>query len=138
MPIFYRKWAAYRLQSLQPWVRSWMTEHMFAGVPHVGAEDAWWLTSLEIEHAQCTRVSLSGGSADIQKCFDMIVRPLLYTLARIQGMPLQILVPYMKYLEGMWVYNTVVGGLGEGCKRPCGILQGCPLSMMFVALLLRP
>jgi len=41
-------------------------------------------------------------------------------------------------MEHMLVYNTILGGLGKGYHRECGIPQGCPLSMMFLALLLRP
>jgi hypothetical protein len=50
---------------------------MFAGVPNVGAEDAWYITALEMEHAQLSGIPASGGSADIHKCFDQLSRPLL-------------------------------------------------------------
>ena len=38
----------------------------------------------------------------------------------------------------MLVHNTIHGGIGGPFTRRTGILQGCPLSMMFTALLLRP
>ena len=41
-------------------------------------------------------------------------------------------------MENCTIYNAVAGGLGEGHTHPCGIPQGCPLSMMLIAFLLRP
>ena len=41
LPHLYRRWAAYRLHTLEPWVRKWANSGMFAGVPQQGAEDAW-------------------------------------------------------------------------------------------------
>ena len=36
------------------------------------------------------------------------------------------------------ILNAVGGGLGKPHKHQCGIPQGCPLSMMLIAFLLRP
>ena len=36
------------------------------------------------------------------------------------------------------IYNTIAGGLGVKYQRRCGIPQGDPLSMMFIALIMRP
>ena len=41
-------------------------------------------------------------------------------------------------MEALIIYNMVGGTLGEGHKHDCGIPQGCPLSMMLIAFLLRP
>ena len=41
-------------------------------------------------------------------------------------------------LDNLEVRNMINGGLGEAYRRPCGIPQGCPLSMVFVAFLLKP
>ncbi len=54
------------------------------------------------------------------------------------GMPVIILDAYGRFQEGVAVHNTIAGGVGTGFKRRCGIPQGCPLSMMFTALLMRP
>ena len=45
----YRCWATMRLEDLQPWISSWSLPEMFAGVPGVGAADAWHeaLTNIE-------------------------------------------------------------------------------------------
>ena len=41
LPVLYRCWAGYRLHTLQPWVKEWCTANTFAGVPSMGADDAW-------------------------------------------------------------------------------------------------
>lgn len=54
------------------------------------------------------------------------------------GMPMCVLLAYRRYLEASVTHNVVSGCVGHGFKRRCGIPQDSPLSMMFVALLMRP
>ena len=137
-PHVYRRWAAYRLQTLDSWIELWANQYMFAGIPDRSAEDAWWITSATIEGFQTQGTPFSGASADIMKCFDQVVRPLLYFVLRIAGLPYRILEPYIRYSESMRVHDTIGQGIGHAYQRRCGIPQGCPLSMCFLALLLRP
>ena len=53
-------------------------------------------------------------------------------------MPKEILTAYANFQENLKVYSSFALGLGAPHQRVCGIPQGCPLSMMFTALLLRP
>ena len=70
-------------------------------------------------------------------CFDQILRQLLYAILAIAGMPSQVLVAYMCFMEHTCIHNALGDSYGVGHKHPCGIPQGCPLSMLFVSLLLR-
>ena len=101
-------------------------------MPANGAEDAWWRTSLEHEVARLQGKEITGGSADIYKCFDQIQRRLLKRLLEESGFPQRILEPYMRYLEQLTIYNTLAGTLGEPHRRKCSIPQVCPLSMTMV------
>ena len=94
------------------------------------------LTDIEIMDLNGTQ--FCGGTADIHKFFDQILRPLVYKLAELAGMPQQILSAYSRFLEGLRVYNSLAGGVGHAYSRQCGIPQGCPFSMMMVALIMRP
>eukprot|EP00973_Karenia_brevis_P045649 6322247-Karenia_brevis.AAC.1 len=78
MPILYRRWAAVRLSDLQPWIDLWSDGNMFAGIQGRSAEDAWYLTSLDSEHSQVFNEEFIGGALDLYKCFDQIIRLLLY------------------------------------------------------------
>ena len=110
---------------------------MFAGVAEVGAEDAWWETALDLEEFRIKGKHYSGGGVDVFKCFDQIVRELVYRLAGTAGMPSKVLSTYRRYQEALKTMNAVAGGLGQPYTRFMGIPQGCPMSMMIIMLLLR-
>ena len=60
---------------------------MYAGVEAQGAEAAAYHTALIAELCKLTHTNFSGGAADIYKCFDQIVRPLIYKQLDAAGMP---------------------------------------------------
>ena len=66
-------------------------------------------------------MELTGGAADIYKCFDQLSRPLIYKILEEAGMLEKVLDTYRKFLEGLTVYNTVAGGLGEAYTKPTSI-----------------
>ena len=53
-------------------------------------------------------------------------------------MPTKVLNAYKRYQEGLLVRNAVADGLGLPYRKPCSIPQGCPMSMMIVAYIMRP
>ena len=110
---------------------------MYAGVEGRGAQDAAYNTALLTEWCKAMNLDLTGGAADIFKCFDQLSRPLIYAIVEIAGMPPRVLETYKNFLEGLTVYNTVAGGLGEAYTKPTSIPQGDPFSMMIVAIILR-
>ena len=58
--------------------------------------------------------------------------------AFLAGMPKHLVETYITFHDQLQVYNTIAGGLGDPYFKPCSIPQGCPWSMMIIALLLRP
>ena len=137
-PVLYRAWAKLRLKHLQGWIASWALPNMFGGVQGVGAEEAWYSTAIDLELCMVKGISMVGGALDLFKCFDQVLRPLLYAVLQIAGLPEPILVAYRNYQEQMVIYNSFNGAIGEPHRHPAGIPQGCPFSMVFIALLLRP
>ena len=127
-----------RLRHLEPWVNQWALPEMHAGVPEMGAVDAWHEVLTTIEELKLNGKSFVGGVADIAKFFDQIRREMVYKVAKAAGMPEQIARAYSAYLENLRVYNNLAGGLGTPYMRKCGIPQGCPFSMAMVALIMRP
>ena len=134
----YRRWASFRLKSMQKWIEGWATSQMFAGVPGQGATDAWYHALMEIEEMMLDGTAFCGSAADIHKFFDELPRELLYALAEMAGMPKDILKAYKNGLDNLNIYNGIGSGIGHKYTRKCGIPQGCPLSMTMGALLMRP
>ena len=134
----YRVWAKIRLAHLQPWMDTWQLPEMHAGFKQVGAEDAWYSTGLDLEHARLNDLPAVGGSLDLYKCFDQIIRPMLYAVLAISGIPINVLACYMNFQEALQIRFHVLNTIGTPHHHKCGIPQGCPLSMVCVALFLRP
>ena len=102
------------------------------------AEEAAYATAVLIENTHLKGEHLSGGAADIFKCFDQILRPLVYLLMKAAGMPSGIIRAYRNFQENLVCHNTLAGCIGQPYKKAASIPQGDPFSMMLVALLLRP
>ena len=96
----------------------------------------WAQLDFEIKHL--TGAHTTAASIDVFKCFDQIVRPLVYELARIAGMPTNILKTYEAFQQQLVIHNQVGNTLGKAHQHKCSIHQGCPYSMTFIALLMRP
>eukprot|EP00973_Karenia_brevis_P063293 8798217-Karenia_brevis.AAC.1 len=95
------------------------------------------MTALEVEAAQLQKQAVVGGALDLFKCFDQIRRLLMYFILALAGLPPKVLTAYIGFQEHAKIYNSIAGALGTAHQHPCGIPQGCPLSMVFVSLLLR-
>ena len=134
----YRRWASLRLQHLKGWIQTWNLDEFYAGTGSNGAEDAWYQTGLQHEAARLKGQDITGGTADIWKCFDQVCREFVYLLLKIGGFPTRILQAYSSFHEGCVFYNSLAGSLGLPHSHPNGIPQGCPLSMTIVAFWLRP
>ena len=138
LPAMNRVWGSMRLKHLRPWTDSWGMSEFYAGNGNQGAEDAWYAIAGEVEQYKLGDEDFVGGTVDIAKCFDQISRQLLYRLASKAGMPPQILNAYIKYQDSLKVHNTIAKGIGQAFSRKCGIPQGCPFSMMFSSLTMKP
>eukprot|EP00969_Alexandrium_andersonii_P146457 6476923-Alexandrium_andersonii.AAC.1 len=54
------------------------------------------------------------------------------------GMPVCVLGPYARFLEGLSICGAYAEGYGAFEQRKCSIPQGCPFSMVTLALALTP
>ena len=138
LSVLYRKWGTVRLKNLIPWAADWKVDGFFAGFGGVGAEEAWWETALIIEEHLIDGTPFTIGSADIFKCFDQIQRDIIYAMAARLGMYPHVLDAYARFQEALDMHNTIAGGLGRAFTKLCGIPQGCPLSMLIIAMAMLP
>ena len=56
-----------RLRSMAEWVISWALPQMHAGVPEMGAVDAWLVALTELEDLKLADIPHCGGVVDIAK-----------------------------------------------------------------------
>ena len=56
------------------WSDQWTLPEVYAGVRGKGAQDATYKTALLTEPYKLRGEDVSGGSADMYKCFDQIIR----------------------------------------------------------------
>lgn len=138
MAPLYRKWASLRPRSLDRWLMAWALPEMYAVAGQQGAADASYGVMLDVEQMTLAGTPYCGGAADIHKFFDQLLRQLVYAMLAMAGMPRGVLGAYKRFLEALLAYNVITVGLGHVHQRACGIPLGCPLSMMVVALLMRP
>lgn len=122
----YRCWGTMRLECMSPWLREWALPEMHAGIPEMGAVDAWCEVLTTLEDHTLNGNHFVGGVADIAKFFDQIRRGLVFRTCRVAGMPTGVLTAYGNYLENLKVYNCVAGGMGTPYVRVCGIPQRMP------------
>ena len=86
---------------------------MFAGVGEQGAEDAAYATAVLIENTHLKGGHLTGGAADIFKCFDQILRPLLYLIMKAAGMRSGIIGAYRDFQDKLVCHITLAGCIGQ-------------------------
>ena len=91
---------------------------MYAGTESVGAEDAWFDTALHLELYRATNAPYSGSAADTYKCFDQVTRPLLYHVAKVAGLPPQLITAYRNFQEHLLIHNSLGLGLGTATPAP--------------------
>ena len=109
---------------------------MHAGIPEMGAVDAWHEVLTTLEDRKLKGKQFVGGVSDTAKFFDQIRRDFVIRICKAVGMPTGVAQAYEAYLENLKVYNCVAGGMGTPCVGLCGIPQCCPFSMTTVALIM--
>eukprot|EP00969_Alexandrium_andersonii_P299018 13218344-Alexandrium_andersonii.AAC.1 len=115
-----------------------MTDDIFAGRSGRGAADAWHSLSLAVERARVLQQPLALVAFDLFKAFDQLNRWTIYSLMACAGVPACVLLPYLRFMESLSVVGVFRHGIGKPTSRKEAIPQGCPFSMLGVALYLLP
>ena len=135
MSVFYRLWAGTRLRDLLPWQESWADDCLHGYRPGRSAETVWWKLALKVERALLEEGHLAGISLDYSKCFDRVPMNIVLKLAQHMGMAPGIVVAVRGMAKSLKRRFAIGGGLGQPFVSTNGILQGCPLSVIFLNLL---
>ena len=113
-------------------------QEMYAGVPEMGAVDAWYEALAKVEELKLDGKAFCGRVADIAKFVDQVRRGIVYNVPAAVGLPPMILSAYKAYIENLLLNNCLAGGIRRPHKGRCGMPRGCPFSMMMAALIMRP
>ena len=101
------------MRTLEPWTGEWSLDDIFVGQGGQGAGDGAIELALKLEVAKITGMVMSGGACDLYKCFDQIVRPLVYKILAIAGCPPKVIDAYRRFVDFVQVHNTIAGGYGR-------------------------
>ena len=140
LPVVYRIWPSSRMVQLEGWFKSWVPDSVFSAGGGRGSVEAWYTSAFDIEEV------LSGSVdshvhlfvADVIKSFDTVDRGVLDAVLSSLGLPGWFRHAYFEYHAHVRLRYKLAAGLGEPWTRDGGILQGCPLSMMFIVALYLP
>ncbi len=88
---------------MSPWIREWALPEMHAGIPEMGAVDAWREVLTVLEEHKLNGKHVVGEVADIAKIFDQIRRDLVYKTCKAAIMPTGVLQAYQAYIENLKV-----------------------------------
>ena len=122
------------------WVVGWLRTSVFSLGNGLSSVEAWFSAALDIEEV------LSGTGddqlhvmvADVIKSFDTVDRSILDCVLGRLGLPDWFRKVYFSFHSHVRLRFKLAAGLGEPWCRDGGILQGCPLSMVFIVALYVP
>ena len=108
----YRCWAKIRRTHMQSWLRLWIPIGFYTCAKGKGALDATLVRSLFAEYQRATGHHHSGGSGDIVKCYDEVIRRLATKLATIAGCDSKVVATHAEFQEHLRYYTSTLYGLG--------------------------
>ena len=135
MSCVYRLWAAARVREVMSWQEHWIDNSMHGFRRGHGAEDVWWTQALAIEDALLQGTCLFGLSLDYGKCFDRVPIHIVLQLAQEYGMSCKIVKPLRTLYASLTRRFRFGNALGKEFVSTNGIIQGCPLSVVLLNIL---
>ena len=131
----YRLWAATRLRDAMRWQEGWAHPGQHGFRPKHGTLDVYWEMALRVEDALLSGTELAGILLDYAKCFDRLPHGIMLRLASESGAPDRLMAPIRSMYSHLRRRFKFCGGVGEVFQATNGILQGCPLSVVLLNLL---
>eukprot|EP01061_Rhynchopus_euleeides_P032944 TRINITY_DN5492_c0_g1_i3.p1 TRINITY_DN5492_c0_g1~~TRINITY_DN5492_c0_g1_i3.p1 ORF type:complete len:953 (-),score=132.75 TRINITY_DN5492_c0_g1_i3:831-3539(-) len=135
-PVLYRVWAAIRVRPALKWLERIAPDGIHGCRPGHGAEDVYWHLAALIEQATQTGRPLYGVALDFKKCFDTVPIDITFRLAGELGFNPAVLGTLRAAYAGMQRHFRVSGTIGEGFLPTNGIMQGCPISVVLINVLI--
>ena len=97
--------------------------------------DVYWEIAARVERALLSGEPLYGVLLDYAKCFDRLPHTIMLNLAAASGADSRLLKPLRRMYAFLRRHFKFNGGVGVEFRATNGILQGCPLSVVLLNLL---
>ena len=135
MSVVYRIYCAYRLLDVIQWQDAILHDSQFSFRPGRSCDDVFYDIALAIEESMLSGDPLVGVHFDDKKAFDLVPRNLIFQLSKRLGFSSSLLDVMQNMYTGLKRFFKLPGGHSAPFKSTCGILQGCPLSVVFMNLI---
>eukprot|EP00435_Cladocopium_sp_Y103_P072340 s129_g40.t1 len=135
MSVLYRVFGAYRLQDVILWQEAVLHDSQFGFRPGHSCDDVSYDIALAIEESLLSGDPLIGVHFDFKKAFDLVPRNIIFQLASRLGFSFNLLQVMQHMYSNLQRYFKLPGGHSAPSHSSCGILQGCPLSVVFMNLI---
>ena len=137
LSVLYRAWASMRLSELMVWQETWCHPSQSGFRSLHDCLDSWYPLALQVEQALLNGTPLNGCFLDYEKAFDLLpLHEIILPLAKHLGLP-DFFVNCLSDLYGRLVrFFKHPKGFGSAIKSDRGIVQGCPISVVLLNLLM--
>ncbi len=130
----YRVWATIRAKQCLRAIAQIAPHSIQGNLPGRSPKQVWYHLQAVIEHSQTHQMPLSGMILDIVKCFNMLPREPLLEIGIGIGLPDEVIRPWTSALVGLQRRFQIRGNTGEPIQSTSGFPEGCPLSVVAMAL----
>ena len=134
--VLYRIWASIRAQSAFPWLDKLSPAGLHGCRPKHGTEDLYWHLAAQLECAHLTGEHIFGVAIDFKKCFDTVPINIAMCLAARLGFNGVVLSVLREAYVKMKRHFRCNGSVGEPFTPTNGIMQGCPLSVILINIVI--
>ena len=136
MASVYRLWASLRVRDIMHGQEKWADTALYGYRPGRRAEDVWMDLAVSVEAALVEGADLVGMSIDWSKCFDRVPQGIAFNLAEKQGLHPRVLQPLRGMYRDLRRRFVMAGHVGSEFAASNGVIQGCPLSVLLLNLLM--
>lgn len=135
MSFLYCVYCAYRLMDVIQWQEKVLHHSQHGFRQGHSCDDVFYDIALSMEEALLSGNSLTGVHFDYKKAFVLVPRNIIFNLASRLGFSSKLLDVMKSIFSTLQRFFKLPGGHSKPFKSSCGILQGCPFSVVFMNLI---
>ena len=136
LSVLYRAWASSRLKLLMQWQESWCHSSQSGFRSLRDCFDAWYPLALQVEQSLLSGTPLCGAFLDFEKAFDLVpLHEIILPLAKTLGLPDFLVNCLSNFYSRLLRFLKHPKGFGSCLTTNRGIVQGCPVSVVLLNLL---